>query len=185
MKDSTDRNEILREALRRGDPAAEEAGLPPEEIQAMRRTVLSAVPPSRERSRLVPVLATAAAVVLSLVVALSLWRTQELPPAPHPPTPSPIPSPRPGEGEKNRDLSLAREGAPLSRRTGGDGRGDGGEGAARPHRPVRASVLAQHRPAARPRSVPPEEPTDTPTRQVQFSTPGGTRVIWMLPETTR
>jgi hypothetical protein len=185
MKDRTDRNEILREALRRGDPAAEEAGLTPEEIQAMRRTVLSAVPPPRERFRLVPAFVTAAAVILSFVVILSLWRTQEHPPAPHPPTPSPIPSPRPGEGEKNRDLSLAREGAPLSRRTGGDGRGDGGEGAVRPHRPARASVLAQRRPAVHPRSVPPEETADTPTRQVQFSTPGGTRVIWMLPQTTR
>jgi len=57
--------------------------------------------------------------------------------------------------------------------------------AARPHHPARASVLAQRRPAARRRSVPPEEPVDTPTRQVQFSTPGGTRVIWMLPQTTR
>jgi amino acid adenylation domain-containing protein/non-ribosomal peptide synthase protein (TIGR01720 family) len=50
--------------------------------------------------------------------------------APHPPTPSPIPSPQPGEREKN---STALEGeeratAPLSRRLGGDGRGDGGEG---------------------------------------------------------
>jgi hypothetical protein len=31
--------------------------------------------------------------------------------------------------------------------------------------------------------IAPEEPT--PTRQVQFATAGGTRVIWMLPEKTR
>jgi phthiocerol/phenolphthiocerol synthesis type-I polyketide synthase E len=51
-------------------------------------------------------------------------------PAPHPPAPSPIPSQPPGEGEKNRAASNGegREAAPLSRRSGGDGRGDGGEG---------------------------------------------------------
>jgi hypothetical protein len=30
----------------------------------------------------------------------------------------------------------------------------------------------------------PEEPEDPPTRQVQFETPGGTRVIWVLAEKT-
>jgi len=49
--------------------------------------------------------------------------------APHPPTPSPIPSQPPGEGEKSNSHDLrGRAAAPLSRRMGGDGRGDGGEG---------------------------------------------------------
>jgi chemosensory pili system protein ChpA (sensor histidine kinase/response regulator) len=50
--------------------------------------------------------------------------------APHPPTPSPIPSLPPGEGEKSSSWSEGevRVEAPLSRRPGGDGRGDGGEG---------------------------------------------------------
>ena len=49
---------------------------------------------------------------------------------PHPPTPSPIPSQPPGEGEKSSTSieGAGRVEAPLSRRSGGDGRGDGGEG---------------------------------------------------------
>jgi hypothetical protein len=172
MKDRTDRNESLREALRRGDPAGEEAGLTPEEIQAMRRTVLSAVPPPRERLRLVPAFVTAAAVVLSFVVALTLWRTQEHPPAPK------------ASGEPAVSIAAQPPSAPPLASPETPSRPPV-KSAARPHRPARASVLAQHRPATRPRSAPPEEPADTPTRQVQFSTPGGTRVIWMLPQTTR
>src|SRR5688572_32383391 len=41
----------LRSILRKGDPAAGDSGLTPEEVQGMRRTVLSAVPEFRRRGR--------------------------------------------------------------------------------------------------------------------------------------
>jgi GDP-4-dehydro-6-deoxy-D-mannose reductase len=78
---------------------------------------------------------------LPLSSALGNMRQQLL--APHPPTPSPIPSPRPGEGEKSGVSSggVGRAAAPLSRRLGGDGRGDGGEGPAGAEVPVRCGNL--------------------------------------------
>jgi uncharacterized tellurite resistance protein B-like protein len=58
-----------------------------------------------------------------------IFREEE---APHPPAPSPIPSQPPGEGEEEGAFSGGggRAAVPLSRRAGGDGRGDGGEGLA-------------------------------------------------------
>lgn len=154
----------LRSILRKGDPAAGDPGLTPEEVQAMRRTVLSAVPEPRRRGWLVPAMATAA-LILAAVIALSLWPTPKeevvavRPPAIRPPLP------------------LAEE-----------GRGEG---------PVQPEKTPPHRPSAgRPapqeREPPPspqvqEEPepivlaqAETPSTQIQFSTPGGTRVIWVL-----
>ena len=66
----------LRSILRKGDPAAGEPGLTPEEFQGMRRAVLSAVPEPRRRGWLVPAMVTAAALILAAFIAISLWRPE-------------------------------------------------------------------------------------------------------------
>src|SRR5688500_2072177 len=67
----------LRSILRKGDPAAGDPGLTPDEVQVMRRTVLSAVPEPRRRGWLVPAMVTAAALILAAVIALSLRQPDE------------------------------------------------------------------------------------------------------------
>ncbi|HEX5714988.1 MAG TPA: hypothetical protein VF179_02440 [Thermoanaerobaculia bacterium] len=153
----------LRSILRKGDPAAGEPGLTPEEVQGMRRAVLAAVPEPRRRGWLVPAMVTAAALILAAVVALSLWQPDEpsriavRPPAVRPPLPlagegsvvvvektPPQPSPAPQEREpqpspRKKEKVVQEEPKPV--------------------------VLAQ---------------AETPSTQIQFSTPGGTRVIWVL-----
>jgi hypothetical protein len=169
-KDPTNRNERLREILRSGDPGGPgggEAGLTTEEAQAMRRTVLSAVPEPRERFRLAPVFLTVAAAVLSCVVGLSLWRmhgqpaqsvpmVQTVRPAAPAPQAAPQPQPRPEPPVAVAVVSpraLPRH--PVKHPSV-------------PDRPVEEAKL--------------EEPQETTTRQVQFSAPGGTRIIWLLTE---
>ncbi len=149
------KSDELRSILRKGDPAAGDPGLTPEEVQAMRRTVLSAVPEPRRRGWLVPAMVTAAALILAAVVALSL-RQPVRPPLPHagegrgegvvvvektPPLPSPAPQERepPPAPEKKKPVRRAPESEPV--------------------------VVAQ---------------AELSSTQIQFSTPGGTRVIWVL-----
>ena len=150
----------LRTALRRGDPAAGETGLTTEEVQAMRRTVLSAIPETR-RSWLAPVLATAAGVALTVLVALVIWRAFQVPPLPAPAIAEAVPA-RPPIPEIQE--------TPIQEPV-------------KPRRP--AAVIARRAPVPLP-SAPDrpiaEEPEDSPTRQVQFETPGGTRIIWVLAE---
>ncbi|MES1242856.1 MAG: hypothetical protein ABUT39_14670 [Acidobacteriota bacterium] len=171
----------LKDVLRKGDPAADDPGLSPEEIQAMRRTVLAAVPESRRRAWLIPV-ATAAVLILAAILGLSLWRQ------PAQPTrlaseeravaPSPAQRGRVGEGSSSptpkRPLPFPppRQGA--------------GEGAT--SHPDREEKVVRVHPRPRPAPVPKPEPveqarTETPQQQIQFSTPGGTRVIWVLDRT--
>ncbi|HEX7181399.1 MAG TPA: hypothetical protein VF756_06120 [Thermoanaerobaculia bacterium] len=161
----------LRTTLRRGDPAAGEAGLAPEEVQAMRRTVLSAIPETR-RPWLAPLLATAAGVALTILVALVIWRAFQIPSLPAPAiaeaTPAAPPIPEISEaplGQTEPEVSIQE---PV-----------------KPRRP--AAVIARRAPVPLP-SAPDrpitEEPEVSPTRQVQFETPGGTRVIWVLAEGT-
>jgi len=154
-------NDDLRSILRKGDPAAGDPGLTPEEVQGMRRTVLSAVPEPRRRGWWVPAMVTAAALVLAAVIALSLWQPVR-PPLPlagegrgegavvvekkTPPQPSPAAQER--EPEKKKPLRRAPVPEPV--------------------------VLAQVEPPAAPQG---------PT-QIQFSTPGGTRIIWVLQPAT-
>ncbi|MEA2560876.1 MAG: hypothetical protein QOH06_2380 [Acidobacteriota bacterium] len=149
-------NDDLRSILRKGDPAAGNPGLTPEEVQGMRRTVLSAVPEPRRRGWLVPAMVTAAALVLAAVIALSLWQPVR-PPLPlagegvvvvekTPPQPSPAPQER--EPEKKPLRRRAPEPAPV--------------------------VVAQ--------AESPEAPHGS--TQIQFSTPGGTRIIWVLQPAT-
>lgn len=158
--------EQLRQRLREGDPATGENSLDPGEIQAMRRAVLTAAP--EPRRRLLPALALTGAAAALLIALFALRPGPVQPPAPPriavapalPPAPSgpatqaPQPSPErtepPARGEKK----------PIPRRR---------------HRaaPAETVTLAALEPAGNP----PEEPE---IRQVQFSTPGGMRIIWTL-----
>lgn len=165
------RNERLREALRRGDPAAGEAGLSPLEEQAMRRSVLSAAPDPRRSFRLAPAFAAAAVVVLSFAVSFSLWRAHgqrtmpPIPPAPAQPEPPPavavVPTPMSPTPPPSRSVPRTRPA------------------------PVRLPRTANPPPPLNPPGPPVEEAGEPAMRQVQFSAPGGTRIIWMLPATSR
>jgi hypothetical protein len=155
-------DERLRQILRQGDPAGEDGGLTPDEARAMRRTVLTAIP---ERTRrLLPVLALAGALATAALIAVLLLLRPAPAPAPArvavapvPPAPQvaqvPIPpAPRPSQEEEER--------VPAHRRHSG-------------HHPRRPAAPPIHDTLA---SL---ETADT-QRQVQFSTPGGTRIIWIL-----
>lgn len=158
-------DERLRGLLREADPAAGDPGLTPEEAQAMRRAVLTAVP--EPRRRWIPFMALAGAALAALILALTLLspdaegpvapprqpaRIAEKPksaPAPIP-VPPPVPEPVVEEPEKPRKVRAPRK---------------------RPKPEAVPEVL-------------PFEPetvaTIAETRQIQFSTPGGTRIIWVL-----
>lgn len=154
-------NDDLRSILRKGDPAAGEPGLTPEEVQAMRRTVLSAVPEPRRRGWLVPAMVAAAALVLAAVIALSLWPTPSKEVVVRPPLP------RAGEGRGEGSVVIEKtlpSPAPQEREP--------------PARPRKKKVV-HHEPE--PVVVAQAEP---PSTQIQFSTPGGTRVIWVLHSAT-
>jgi len=150
-------DERLRQVLRPGDPA-EGDGLTLEEVRAMRRTVLTAIP-DRKR-RLLPVLALAGAVATAVLITVFLLRPAPAPPrvaaAPMPPVP-PVaqapaePAPRPLQQSRHHSQHHHRRSAP-------------------PVAPAITDTLASL------------ETTDAQTteRQVQFSTPGGTRIIWIL-----
>lgn len=152
----------LRSILRKGDPASGDPGLSPEEVREMRRIVLSAVPEPQRRGWLVPALATAAVLILAAIIALSLWRPEKVEMARGPePSPSPIPSVRPEKTSPHRPsagLPTAQEREPEPR-------------------PKKKPV----RPAPKPEPPPEPEPVVVAHQtQIQFSTPGGTRVIWVL-----
>jgi len=172
------RSEDMREALRRGDPAAGETGLSSAEAQAMRRAILTAVPAERRPFRLVPAFAAAAVAVLSFAVALGLWRAYEAQPvrtvqqAPPAPVVTPAPSvpsnPSPPAETPAAAIAGAALQSPPAIHT-----------SRRPHAIHHPAVrLAQARKPVHPVA---EDADESPTRQVQFSTPGGTRIIWLLP----
>ncbi len=157
----------LRSILRKGDPAAGEPGLTPEEVQGMRRVVLSAVPEPRRRGWLVPAMVTTAALVLAAVVALSL-RQPVRPPLPH-------------AGEGRGEGAVVVEKTPPHRPSAGLPAPQEREPPPSPKKkkPARRApepepvVVAQVEPPVVPEA--PHGPT-----QIQFSTPGGTRIIWVL-----
>jgi len=156
-------DERLRQILRRGDPAGEGGGLTPDEARAMRRAVLTAVP--ERKRRLLPVFALAGAAATAVLIAVLLLRPEParapIPPpriatAPAPPAPpiaqAPVqPAPQTAQKEEER--------RPVHRR--------------HPPRHHRPAAPAIHDALA---SL---ETADT-ERQVQFSAPGGTRIIWIL-----
>lgn len=164
----------LKDVLRKGDPAAGDPGLSPEEVRAMRRTVLSAVPEPRRRGWLVPVV-TAAALILAAVLGLSLWHQPAQPTRLAEERRAEVPSPaqrgRVGEGSSSP--------APKGPLPFPPPRQGAGEGASHPARDVKVARV-------HPRPAPKPEPAVAvvETQQIQFSTPGGTRVIWVLNRTT-
>jgi hypothetical protein len=161
-------DEQLPEILRQGDPAEGAAGLSPEEVRAMRRTVLTAAP--EPRRLLVPGLALAGGMAAAVLIALAVLKPGPVEP-PSPPRIAAVPapsvpslSPPPAHIEPPR-----KEPAPRAK-------GTAARAIHRRHhlrnRPEEAVALASLTPPG-----PPEEPE---ARQIQFSTPGGTRIIWIL-----
>ena len=159
------RDERLRRLLREADPADGETGLTTEEVRAMRRTVLTAIP-DRIR-RFVPSPVLAGAVVAALAAILLLWLGGDHAPvspreparvattAP-PPRPAPVPKAA-AEPAPSTDVAVAE------RTSSGTAR----EKRSREKRRPAPEMLAKME----------EQPR---ARQIQFSTPGGTRVIWIL-----
>lgn len=159
------RHERLRRMLRETDPAAAESGLASEEIREMRRTVLRAIPEPRRRFALSPALAGAAMAVLVAILALALWLQRDRPPVP-PREPmqaaAPAPAVPPAPVEPPSAERIASESAPIAK--------------ASPPRRIR-----RHRTAPDPSHERiAENEQESHTRQIQFDTPGGTRVIWIL-----
>jgi len=154
-------HERLRQILREGDPAVQQDGLTPDEVHALRRTVLNAIPESRRRLGL-PLLAAGAAgmLVLALMIALGArHRPPAVPPAPQvaavitpAPAPAVVPTPEPAKRSRPSHRHAVRVPKALP---------------ARPEAPMVVAWL-------------PEAP-EPAVREVRFSTSGGTRVIWQMP----
>jgi hypothetical protein len=155
-------DEKIRQILREGDPLTGEAGLTQEETREMRRMVLNAIPDQRERRwRLLPALALAgAAAVAVLIAVLVLQQNPEGTPKPAPPRMAAVPVPVPPVTEP-APQEETRKVLPHARNH---------------HR----------RPAApRPSSAPQTEDAvasleGTALREIQFTTPGGTRILWTV-----
>lgn len=160
--------ERIRKLLREGDPFAGEAGLNPEEVREMRRTVLTAIPGRRER-RLLPALALAgAAAVAVLIAVLVLRQNPGGTPKPAPPpqragmaaVPVPVPpSPAPVAEAAPREETRTAQARPRHRR------------ASIRHPRTQDSVASLKAS---------EEPKETVVREIQFTTPGGTRILWTV-----
>ncbi len=154
-------DERLRQSLRQGDPAGGDGGLTPDEARAMRRTVLTAVP--ERKRRLLPIFALAGGLATAVLIAVLLLKPEpvkapapapRIAAAPAPAAPIPVePAPRPPVEKERRPV---HRGHPQHH-----------------HRPVPPAAPAIHDTVAALESAEPE-------RQVQFSTPGGTRIIWIL-----
>jgi hypothetical protein len=156
-------DERLRQILRQGDPAGTDGGLTLDEARALRRTVLTAIP-ERER-RLLPVLALAGALATAVLIAVLLLKPERAPAPPRvvavsAPSAPPIaqipvqPTPQPSQERAEPKLVHHRH---------------------HPHPRVPAAPAS---PEAHDTLASLE--TAEPERQVQFSTPGGTRIIWIL-----
>ncbi|HEX9945318.1 MAG TPA: hypothetical protein VGG03_25185 [Thermoanaerobaculia bacterium] len=163
------RDERLRRLLREADPAADEPRLTLEEVREMRRTVLTAAPEPRRRWLAIPVLSGAAAAVLAAAVALTMWPGPPEPPVPPKETPRvaavPRTAPAPVPAAPAELATAAAEKAERSR----------------PALELPRSRATKRRPSVhRTPSLPETAPEEPETQQVQFSTPGGTRIIWVL-----
>jgi len=162
------RDERLRRVLREADPADSEPGLTTDELHAMRRAVLTAIP--EPKRRFVPALAGAAVAVLLAIAVLSLWpRAQSTPPAPKATTKVAVKATPPPYLALN---SGTAEGVPAGTTQSTAGR--------RARRPAATNLRpARHIHRKEPDRLAQNE-TEPRTRQIQFSTAGGTRVIWIL-----
>jgi hypothetical protein len=149
----------LRQALRQGDPAADEPGLTPAEAQAMRRTVLTAAPEPRRLTAWFPLVAAGAAALLALALGVTFGPWHRPPVSPAKVQVAAVPS------------HAATPFVPPAT-------------APPPQVPKKRSRPAHRRPVPAPKVLPDQEPpiltASLPVREIQFSTPGGTRVIWEL-----
>jgi len=164
------RDERLRRILREADGARGEPDLTTAEVRAMRRAVLTAIPEARPRFALVPALAGVLMVVLTVLAILARWPYLDPSPAsPREPTrlatKAPAPPAVPVLAPPVEPVAAA-----VVQRTS--------HRAARKHRA--APALVHDRIAAANSSTEPSDEEEIRTRQIQFSTPGGTRVIWIL-----
>lgn len=190
-------HEPWRAALREGDPAGAEPGLDPGEIERMRRRVLAARAEPRRRLAFTPVWAAALAAA-TLILAAGLWRTlPQAPPAvavrntppvpaePAPPAARPTPPavpPSPPEPEAPRARPAPAPAAPVraprpEARVAQLQEPELSESYTEPDPElVEEAVLS----AALDDAAMADAADGAQPRQVQFSTPGGTRIIWML-----
>jgi hypothetical protein len=170
MNDERLRN--LNRRLRAGDPYDGASGLTPEEIRAMRRTVLTALP--EPRRRLLPVLALAGAAVAALLIAVLAFRPGSNPPRPPAPRAAVAPAPLPPRPTPETGLQT-----PVAAPTPAVAQAE----TRRPHlrrhrRPPAGEMPAPNNALA---ALNHSAPADgTAIREIQFSTPGGTRIIWTL-----
>ena len=168
-------DERLRDVLRGADPAAGEPGLAPEEVQAMRRAVLTAVP--EPRRRWIPFAALAGSALAALLLAVLLLMPDSEGPAAPPHQPARVaekPRPAPQSVPAPVEPVVAEKPTPRETRTPRK----------RPAPEPAPMAIAEAAPEATP-ELPPIEPEveatiAAETRQIQFSTPGGTRIIWVL-----
>jgi hypothetical protein len=172
MKDEI-RDERLRRMLREADPSEDDAGLTMEEVRDMRRSVLRAIPETRRRWVFSPVLAGVVMAALFAIAVLMLWPRSESTP-PTPPAPPRIAVKRTDTDVKRTDMKHTDV-----KRTEVRPSGDVSAGA------VAAGLRARRPTTAAPGGSPGEQiavanEPETLSRQIQFDTPGGTRVIWIL-----
>ncbi len=172
----------LTRLLRRGDPALEGESLPPTDVARMRRSMLAAIEAAVRPPLLPwrPVLAAAGSVALVFALGVAWWRLG--PPA----------------GSREEKLAVVvgvpePPGQMLPAEPAGASRGTAAAqqqltrsapapGAITPaSRPARKPRPARPGPAA-PRAAPasPAGAAVHAARQVEFETPGGTRVVWVL-----
>jgi hypothetical protein len=175
MSDKNERETRLRTLLREGDPAADGQSPSPERMREMRRLVLGSLAERRQRRhRRLLLVASAATALLALALGLALHR--EIPP----PVPRPVESPVaaralplqlpavPAAATPILPIALPAPLAAAERRAPVSGRSH-----------HRFAVATAVRPEEKV-----EEPPATPL-QIQFNTPGGTRVIWVLDRANR
>jgi hypothetical protein len=156
----------LRQVLWKGDPAVQDAGLSPDEVHAMRRTVLTAIPESRRRLAWLPLgIAGFAGTAALILLVFGFWhRPAAVPPAA--PRMATVATPVPAPSETPEPVVPSE-------------------------RPVRNPRPPHRRAVRRPQPPPvrhdepvtlaslPDEPASA-VREIRFSTPGGTRIIWEL-----
>ncbi|HEV8583037.1 MAG TPA: hypothetical protein VGX68_28550 [Thermoanaerobaculia bacterium] len=163
------RDERLRRILRETDSTQADAELTPEEIRAMRRAVLTSTPEPRRRWLWSPALAVVAMAVLAAIAILRPGMDSRATDG--------VPS---GSTQKNPVVKAPVEPSPegVSRQAAvpeGTTVGSPAASAAGGRQPRGKRILRDQIAAT---GIPNDE--EPQTRQVQFSTPGGTRVIWIL-----
>ena len=171
-------DEELGELLRLGDPAGDGQNPSREDIAAMRRTVLNAVDPRvtarpRLSRSLVATMATVAVALIALVILLQAGPWGEvLQPEPGPVTPdesAPVADAGPAPAEPSGAEAVGPvETAPLA---AVDERPEEGPAAAATEPSPDAIAISE---------VPSTAVAEREVRTVQFTAPGGTRIIWTL-----